>query len=87
MAVNATNDNENVGRTNNDLFSRLLRHQFLLLQNRHTVRPVHKHRAQILMYYSYTPVLRALLPRTHKKIYIISITLLLWIDVPFLDQR
>ena len=30
---------------------------FLLLQNRNTVFPVHKLRARILMYYSYTPVL------------------------------
>ncbi len=30
----------------NCFFSRLRRHRFLLLQNRHTVRPVHKHRVK-----------------------------------------
>jgi hypothetical protein len=45
---------------------------FLLLQNRHTVHPVHNLRARILMYFMYTAVLRAMLPCTHKKITILE---------------
>jgi hypothetical protein len=48
---------------------------FLLLQNRHTVHPVHNLRARILMYFMYTAVLRAMLPCTHKKITIFGGTL------------
>ena len=41
----------------------LLRHRFLLLQNRHTVHPAHKPRAQIPTYFIYAAVFRAALPR------------------------
>jgi len=57
-----------MGIPKNALFWRWRRHRFLLLQNRHTVLPVHKHRAQTLMYFAYTPVLRAGLPCPHQKI-------------------
>lgn len=59
-----------MGNTNNCLFLRLRRHRFLLLQNLYTIRPVYKLRAQILMYYVYTVILRTVLPCTHKKILI-----------------
>jgi len=52
-----------MGTSKNALFPQWRRHRFLLLQNRHTIHPVHKHRTRILMYYSYTAVLRAMVTR------------------------
>jgi len=63
-----------MGTSKNALFPQWRRHQILLLQNRHTVLPVHKHRTRILMYYSYTAVLRAMLPCPYEKITIFRST-------------